>query len=137
LLRPWWKWFKSTWSGKERSGTVFLRLVNLAHAAHRVSFSFYWNVRISIRRALTWDVGKKTRPKFFQSSSQSPFTSSTEWAYQDFAFHKSEKGNNFHLMVSCVMPAIARQEHKCSNSLRWAYGFLFFSPEKGEAYSHL
>jgi hypothetical protein len=35
------------------------------------------------------------------------------------------------LMVSCVMPAIARQEHKCSNSLRWVYGFSFFNPEKG------
>ena len=128
LLRPRWKWCNRMWLGKERFGPELIRLMNLAQAAPNVSFSFYWKVRTSIRKAVIQERGKKARQNLSQSSAQSPFTLLTVWAYHCFALSKRENGNNFHFKVSFVLPEIFRHEHSCSNSRRWTYGFLSSSP---------
>jgi hypothetical protein len=45
--------------------------------------------------------------------------------YHCFAFPVREKGNNFYLRVSCVMPEILRHEHISLNSCRMAWVFIF------------
>jgi hypothetical protein len=50
---------------------------------------------------------------------QSLFTLLMLDVYHCLAGSIREKGNNFHLRVSCAMPEIFRHEHTCSNSHRW------------------
>jgi hypothetical protein len=47
-----------------------------------------------------------------------------------FSFPIREKGNNFHMRVFYVMPAMANNEHSCSTSNRWWYGFSLSNLEK-------
>jgi hypothetical protein len=65
------------------------------------------------------------------SSSQSPFVLSTAKVYHCFAFPMREKGNNFHLSVSCVMPEMLRHEHISLKSSKWLQGFSLSCPQEG------
>ena len=113
----------------------FMMVVNnhqhLAQAAPIDSFSHCSMSRIALGRELIWDIGKNARWNLSLSSSQSPFILSMTCVYHCFAFPMREKGNNFHLRVSCVMPEILRHEHIYSNSHRWLHGSLLSFSEKG------
>ena len=109
LLSPNQKCYKSTWLGIDKSGLDLVKIENLSQAAPMVFFSFCWKLSISCRRAAIWDIGKNARQNLFLNSSQSPFTFPTLWAYNCFVLSFNEKGNNFHLSVSCDMPEMVRQ----------------------------
>jgi hypothetical protein len=51
--------------------------------------------------------------------------------YHCFTFPMRQKGNNFHLSVSYVMPEMLRHKHISSKSHRWWQGFSFLCSEKG------
>ena len=119
FLRPNQKCCTSTWLGIDKSGSDLVKIENLSQAAPMVSFSFCSKLSISCRRAVIQDIGKNARHNLFLSSSQSPATFPTLWAYHCFALSSSEKGNNFHQSVSCDMLVMIRQAHSCSNSLKW------------------
>jgi len=104
LLIPNQKCYKSTWLGIDKSGPNLVKIENLSQVASMVSFSLCWKLSISCHRASVWDIGKNTRQNMFLSSSESPATFSTLWAYHCFGISFSEKGNSFHLSVSCDMP---------------------------------
>ena len=94
------------------------------------SLSFCWKERISLRRAMIRDIGKNSRQNLSLSSSQLSCTLPTVYMYYCSPFPIREKGNNFHLRVSCVMPAMANNEHSRSKSDKWWYGLSLSIPEK-------
>jgi len=119
LLRPNQKCCNSTWFGIDKSRLDIVRIEKWSQAAPMVSFTFCWKLMISYHRAAIRDIGKNARHNLFLSSSQSPASFPTLWAYHCFALSSSEKGNNFHRRVSCDMPEMVRQAQSCSNSHRW------------------
>ena len=119
LISPSKKCCNSTWLGIDKSGPDLDRIEKRSQAASMVSFSFCWKLSISYRRAAIRDIGKNARQNLFLSSSKSPATFPTLWAYHCFTLSSSEKGNNFHRSVSCDMLKIVRQAQSCSNTLKW------------------
>jgi hypothetical protein len=104
-------------SGKDKLGPACINAGNLAQAAP-IDFSYYSKSRISLGREPIWDIGKNARQNLSLSSSQSPSVLPTARVYYYFAFPMREKGNKFHLSVSCVMPEMLRHEHISSKSSR-------------------
>jgi len=117
-------------SGIDSTDPDSIKLKNMYQAALMLSLSFYWKERISLCRAMIRDIGKNSRQNLSLSSSQLSCTLPTVYVYHCSAFPIREKGNNFHLRVSCVMPAMANNEHRCSKSDKWWYGFSLSNPEK-------
>ena len=117
LLRSNQKCCNNTWFGIDKSRPECVKIENLSQAAPMVSFSFCWKLRISCCREAIRDIGKNARHNMFLNSSQLLATFPTLWVYHCFALSSSEKGNNFHLSVSCDMPKMVRQAQSCSNSL--------------------
>jgi hypothetical protein len=97
-------------SGKDKSGLACDNIENMVQAAID-SFSFCLKLRIALGKALIWDIGKNARHNLSLSSSQSLFILPTTLAYHCFASLVREKGNNFHIRISCVMPGMLRHEH--------------------------
>jgi hypothetical protein len=118
LRRPRWKWCKRMLLGKERFGSKLVRLMNLAQAAPNVSFSFYWKVRTYIRRATIRD-REESKTKFV--SKFIPISINSSYGMSTPLFHYTQKGEwkQFPFNGFLCMLAIVRQEHSCSNSLRW------------------
>ena len=94
------------------------------------SLSFCWKEQISLCRAMIRDIGKNSRHCLSLTSCQLLCTLPTVYVYHYSAFPIKEKGNSFHLRVSCVIPAMANNEHNRSKSNRWWYGFSLSNPEK-------
>jgi hypothetical protein len=61
------------------------------------------------------DKGENERQMSSRSLPQSLFTFPMLWVYNCSALSMREKGNNFHLKVSYVMPGITRHKHSFSN----------------------
>jgi hypothetical protein len=133
MSRPEQKRCKITPSGNDKSGPTCNNVENRAQAEPIDSFSRCSNSRIALGRGPIRDMGKNVRKKLPLSSSQSPFALPTTNMYHCFAFPVREKGNNFHLMVSCVMPKMYRHGHISSKSSRCWHGFSFSCPKKGNA----
>jgi hypothetical protein len=68
--------------------------------------------------------------KSSRSFSQSPFILLMLWVYHCSTFSTREKGNNFHLKVSCVMLGITKHKHSSSNSCKCRWGSSFSNPKK-------
>ena len=117
-------------SGIDSTGSNSTKHVNPYQALPMDSFSFCRQLWISLHRAMIWDIGKNSRQNLSPSSSQWSCTLPTVYVYYCSPFPIREKRNNFHLRVSCVMPAMANNEHNCSKSDKWWYGFSLPNPEK-------
>ena len=117
-------------SGKDKFRSACINIENLAQAAPK-DCSHCSKSRITLGREMIQDMGKNARQNLSLSSSQSPFVLSTACVYHCFPFSMREKGNNYHLSVSCVMPEMLRHEHISSNSCRCWQGFSLSCPEKG------
>ena len=109
LLRRNQKYCNNTWLGIDKSRPKLDRVENLSQATPIVSLTCCWKLSISCRRAAIRDIGNNARQNLFLSSSQSPFTFPTLWAYHCFALSFNEKGNKFHRSISYDMPAMVRQ----------------------------
>ena len=101
--------------GKEKSGPACINAENLAQTIP-IDSSHCSKSRIALGREPIRNMGKNARQNLSLSSSQSPFVLSMANVYHYFAFPMREKGNNFHLRISCVMPEMLRHEHISSNS---------------------
>jgi hypothetical protein len=110
MSKPTQKMCKDTSSGKGLPGLIAKRRANLAHAAPRDSFSNYSNARMSLHGEGIRDKGENKRQKSSQSLPQSPFTFPPLWVYHCSVLSVIEKGNNFHLKVSYVMPGLTRHD---------------------------
>ena len=90
--------------GKDKSRLACINAENLGQAAPIDSFSYCSKSRIALGREPIRDMGKNARQNLSLSSSQSPFILSTVCVYHCSTFPMREKGNNFQLKVSYVMP---------------------------------
>ena len=95
-----------------------------------LSLSFCWKERISLCRAMIWDIEKNSRQNLSVISSQLSCTLPMAYVYHCSAFPIRKKGNNFLLRVSCVMPIMANNEHYCWKFDKWWYEFSLSNPEK-------
>jgi hypothetical protein len=129
MSKPAQKMYKDTSSGKGMPRLIVKRLENLAHGRGTPSLISQMQEFHSTEKI--WGIKERASDKSHLGAFPNHHLHFPRCGCTIAPPLCGERGNNFHLKVSCVMHRITRHEHSSSNSRRSSWGSSFLALKKG------